>query len=512
MLKKFGCLFFLLLLTACAVNPVTGKNELALVGESTELKVGQENYLPSRQSQGGDYTTAPGIQEYVSEVGQRLARVSDRDLPYEFKVINDSTPNAWALPGGKIAVNRGLLTELNNEAELAAVLGHEIVHAAARHGAKGMERGMVLQGAVLAAGVAAAGSDYEQIAVGGAALGAGLLNQKYGRDAELESDYYGMQYMARAGYDPSAAIGLQETFVRLSEGRTSNWLSGLFASHPPSAERVEANRKTAKELGNKGELGEKRYRQVMAPLIAAREGYAAYDDGRQALSKGETEKALTLAEKALAIEPKEALFHALRGDIRLRQKRYQDAIINYDRALERNESYFYYYLQRGLVRQELGQRQQAERDLHRSAELLPTAPGLNALGELSLATGDKTSAKNYFSAAATSDSKAGRKAASSLARLDIADHPEKYLHVKLGLSRKESLVVSLTNTTELSMNNIGLTLSYRDRQGRNRSERVKVPGDLAGRESIRIDTGIGPLADKDQQQSLRVTIDSVNFK
>ena len=84
----------------------------------------------------------PELTKYVNEVGQRLAAVSDRKLPYEFVVINNSVPNAWALPGGKIAVHRGLLIELNSEAELAAVLGHEIVHAAARHGAKGMERGI----------------------------------------------------------------------------------------------------------------------------------------------------------------------------------------------------------------------------------------------------------------------------------------------------------------------------------------------------------------------------------
>ncbi|MCG8429277.1 MAG: M48 family metalloprotease, partial [Chromatiales bacterium] len=206
-------LLMLLQLTGCATNPVTGKNELALVSESQELAIGNKQYAPSRQMQGGDYILDPELAEYVQQVGQRLAAVSDRDLPYEFVVLNDSTPNAWALPGGKIAINRGLLVELNSEAELAAVLGHEIVHAAARHGAKGMERGMLLQGAIAVAGVAARDSDYSQLAVGAAAVGANLINQSYSRDAESESDYYGMQYMARAGYDPHAAVDLQETFV-----------------------------------------------------------------------------------------------------------------------------------------------------------------------------------------------------------------------------------------------------------------------------------------------------------
>ena len=167
-------------LYGCAVNPVTGKNELSIISESQEISIGKENYIPSRQMQGGDYTVNPGLSAYVNEIGQKLAAVSDRELPYEFSVLNNSVPNAWALPGGKIAVNRGLLLELKSEAELAAVLGHEIVHAAARHGAQQMERGMMLQGALIATGIAVQGSDYGNLIVGGAQVAAGLIHTKYG--------------------------------------------------------------------------------------------------------------------------------------------------------------------------------------------------------------------------------------------------------------------------------------------------------------------------------------------
>ena len=143
-----------LLFAGCAVNPVTGKNEIAFVSETQELAIGAKNYGPYRQAQGGDYAVEPELTRYVQSVGDRLARVSDRKLPYEFQVLNESSPNAWALPGGKIAINRGLLVELQSEAELAAVLAHEIVHAAARHSAQSMERGVFLQGALVAAGVA----------------------------------------------------------------------------------------------------------------------------------------------------------------------------------------------------------------------------------------------------------------------------------------------------------------------------------------------------------------------
>src|SRR3989338_2723987 len=108
--------------TGCAVNPVTGQRELGFISEQRELTIGQQQYTPSQQSEGGQVTVDGELSAYVNRVGQRLAAVSDRRLPYEFVVLNNSVPNAWALPGGKIAVNRGLLIELNNEAELAAVL------------------------------------------------------------------------------------------------------------------------------------------------------------------------------------------------------------------------------------------------------------------------------------------------------------------------------------------------------------------------------------------------------
>ena len=119
------------------------------------------------------------MQNYVSEVGNKLAAVSDRKLPYEFFVVNDGTPNAWALPGGKIGIHRGLLTELNSEAELAAVLAHEIVHAAAKHGAKSMQRGLLLQSTIALANAAAKNSNYTNYTQLGAELGAALITTKY---------------------------------------------------------------------------------------------------------------------------------------------------------------------------------------------------------------------------------------------------------------------------------------------------------------------------------------------
>ncbi|MES9962149.1 MAG: M48 family metalloprotease [Candidatus Sedimenticola sp. 20ELBAFRAG] len=458
----FGRLFLSLLaggllLSGCATNPVTGEREMGLVSESMELETGNKQYGPSRQMQGGDFKLDPALVKYVSGVGERIAKVSDRKLPYEFVVINDSTPNAWALPGGKIAVNRGLLLELDNEAELAAVLAHEIVHAAARHGAKGMERGILLKGAVLAAGVAARDSDYSQLAVGAAAVGANLLNQRHSRGAELEADAYGMRYMHRAGYDPQAAVGLQETFVRLNKERKSNWLSGLFASHPPSQERVEKNREMAQELGAGGELGRARYQQRTAYLHKIKPAYTAYEEGRKALKEKQTDKALRLAEKAIAIEPREALFHGLKGDVLASRKSYRSATRAYDKAIRYDRNFFKHYLRRGLVRSELGDKPGARSDLEKSLKLLPTANAHHALGQISLNAGDRQGAIKHFRSASSSGSDVGKASARALARIELPRQPGRYIRASLGVSSGK-LVIKIGNASPVKVKNLRLSL------------------------------------------------------
>jgi predicted Zn-dependent protease len=481
---------FLLLPGGCATNPVTGENELALVPESTELEIGREQYVPTRQMQGGDYKARPELTRYVQQVGQRLAAVSDRKLPYEFVIVNDSTPNAWALPGGKIAINRGLLLELKNEAELAAVLGHEIVHAAARHTAKGMERGMVLQGALIGAGVAAGESEYGGLALGAAAVGAKLINQRYSRGAELESDHYGMVYMKRAGYDPSAAVGLQETFVRLSEGQDQNWLSGLFASHPPSQERVEKNRQMAARLGTGGRLGEKEYPQKIAGLRRDQKAYGYYEKGRKQLERS-PEKALALAGLAIEIQPKEALFWGLKGDALAARKRYKEARKAYDRAVALDDGFFRHYLKRGQVAEKLGDKAAARRDLKRSMELLPTADASYDLGLIARNSGNPQEALGYFRQAAGAGGTTGKAASRALMQLDLPRNPERYLETDLGRDRYGNLLVLVRNGSSAAVKDIVVQVGRRDAAGRiYRGIEERVPGVLRPGQQVQIRTRI----------------------
>lgn len=480
-------------LAGCATNPVTGERELMLVGEETELSIGQENYAPMRQAEGGAYVLDPALQDYVSRVGNRLAAVSDRKLPYEFTVLNNTIPNAWALPGGKIGINLGLLTALKNEAELAAVLGHEIVHAAARHSAQQMSRGMLAQGGLLAAQVAASDSDYGNLYMAGAGLAAQLVLQRYGRDAELEADRYGMEYMRRAGYDPRGAVTLQETFVRLNERKASDWLSGLFASHPPSEDRVEANRKRAEALPEGGELGEDAYAAAMARTLKAKPAYDAYEQGRKALREKRTDVALERAQEAIRLVPAEGHFHALKGDSHLMQKNFDAASRAYTDAIARNDGFFYYFLQRGLIAERQRRDADARGDLERSLELLPTGAAYYALGNIATRARNLDAARKYYAAASGSGGELGQAATAALMRLELPQNPGKYLRAQAGLDPRGMLVVAVGNPTPVAVTSVAVIVQYVDGQGRTRQVRRNFNGRIAANQQVQIPTGLGPF-------------------
>jgi predicted Zn-dependent protease len=485
-------------LAACSTNPVTGEKELMLVGEGTELSIGQQQYAPMRQAEGGDYTIDPALTAYVQRVGNRLAAVSDRKLPYEFVVLNNTIPNAWSLPGGKIAVNRGLLTELKSESELAAVLGHEIVHAAARHSAQQMSRGMLAQGGMLAAQVAASDSDYGGLYMAGAGLAAQLALQKYGRDAELESDRYGMEYMQRAGYDPRGAVTLQETFLRMSGNKQSSWFEGLFASHPPSQERLEANRKRAAKLPPGGEVGVEAYAAAMAKTIKAKPAYDAYDAGRKALKNKNADVALAKADEAIRLLPDEGHFYALRGDAFLVNKQLPAATQAYSDAIARNDRFFYYYLQRGLIAENRQQDGRARADLETSIKLLPTGAAYYALGQIASRARDLDAARQYYAKAAGAEGEIGQAAGLELMRLELPQNPGKYVRTQAGLDSRGMLVVALANPTRVPVKGLSIAVQYVDAQGRLRDMQRTYPGTLAGGQQAQVATGLGPFQDANQ--------------
>ena len=503
-------------LGGCATNPVTGKKELSLVSEAQEIQIGQQQYAPARQSQGGDYVTDPAVTGYIQQVGNRLAAVADRKLPYEFVVINSSDLNAWALPGGKLAINRGLLVELKNEAELAAVLGHEIVHAAARHGAQQMEQGQLLQiGAAIASIGAAAygGSALGEMVGQGSMLGAQLLSAKYGRDDELQADLYGMKYMKTAGYDLQAAVSLQELFVRkYSEGKEQDWMSGLFASHPPSPERVAANKRTMAEMGGPGgDLGTERYKAGIANLLKASPAYAKYDEALVAANKGDMATAKRLAGEAAKMVPREARFPGLQGELELQAKNPKGALPYLEKARSLDPGYFKPIALAGIAQYDIGNRAAAEPLLNQSMQLLPNGPSAYYLGRIAEDKGDTARAVEYYKMVAGSKSKLGQEAQARLARLDMAQNPDNYLAIQPALDQGGRVWLTVGNRTSVAMRNVSLQVAVVNQAGQVHAGPVRVTTGsdvIPPQQTVRLQTSLGPYNSRDVLNYVKWKVES----
>lgn len=456
--KYFVVFLLASLLSACATNPVTGKSELSFVPATQEISIGEAQYQPSLQSQGGEYTIDPELSTYVDVVGQRIAAKSDRpDLPWEFTILNNSVPNAWALPGGKIAINRGLLVEIDSEAELAAVLGHEVVHAAARHGAQKMEQGMLMGAGIQILDVALGGHDQRDLIVGSSALGAQLIQSRYGRHQELEADAYGMEYMSAAGYDPSGAVDLQQTFVQLSQGGNSSSWQQLFASHPPSQERLSTNIDKAASLPS-GDIGREYYQLKTKKLREVQLAYQNQQKGEQALQKGDAKQALKLAQQAIVQLPMESQFYQLKGASLQQLGRSSEAMTAYDQAIKLNGNYFQHYLARGLLHQQLQKKQLATEDLVASQHLLTTAVGSLALGQIAQQQGEQRVARQYFGQAAQSQGASGDLARKELLRMELQQAPHKYLMPSLVINSAGYLSVTVQNMASAPLTDISIAI------------------------------------------------------
>jgi len=230
--------------SGCARNPVTGQLQLALITEEQEVQMGQQSAQEVESSIG--LVDDPGLQAYVQELGRRLASTSQRpNLPWSFGVVDDPTPNAFALPGGFIYLTRGMMNLMGTEAQLATVVGHEIAHVTARHHVTSLSRSQLAQIGLGVGGVLF--PDLQQI---GSAAGAGLqiLFLSYGRDAERQADDLGFGYALDHGFDVREMSLVFESLQRLGDEKQSAIPSWLL-SHPAPGDRIQAVEQRLAALG-----------------------------------------------------------------------------------------------------------------------------------------------------------------------------------------------------------------------------------------------------------------------
>ena len=241
----------LMIFSSCAVNPVSGKHELMLLSEAEEIQLGRQTDAQVA-SQYGIYKDGE-LTGYLNQMGKKMAKISHRpNLPYEFKILDTPVVNAFAVPGGYVYFTRGILANLNSEAELAGVMGHELGHITARHSAQQYSRSQLAQ---MALGGAMMFSETASILAPLAQMGVGLLFLSYSRDNEREADRLGVAYSSQAGYDATHMARFFETLERMQPEKDGSGLPEWFSTHPNPDDRIGAVQRDAlkwqKQLGLK---------------------------------------------------------------------------------------------------------------------------------------------------------------------------------------------------------------------------------------------------------------------
>jgi beta-barrel assembly-enhancing protease len=392
----------------CAINPVTGTQQFMLVSEDQEIQIDQQN-APFQFSADYGPVQDKALNDYVSEVGRNLAARTHRpQMPYSFRVVNANYVNAYAFPGGSIACTRGIMLSLDNEAELASLLGHELGHVNARHTARQMSKGTLTQIFVggLAGLAGTAGAAVGQLAYQLGSLGAGALLASYSRDNEREADALGMEYMVRVGYGPKGMVELQDMLRNLSKNKPST-IELMFSTHPMSEERYQnavENLKTKYSSSQSLPLYRERYMDHTAKLRSIKGAIEEMQKGEQEMAAkkyGEAEahfqnalkqapddytglvlmatcqiiqkknaEGIRLAERAKAVYPQEGQAHYLSGYAKLLTKEFSGAyqdFSTYEKLLPGNPTTIFF---KGFSQEGMQNKAEAAKEYHRYLQIV----------------------------------------------------------------------------------------------------------------------------------------------
>ena len=354
-------------LSGCATSPVTGETILVGMSEAQEKQTDIQ-VAPHQFSQDLGAIQDESVNRYVAGIGQRMGALTHRpQMPYSYRVLNANYVNAYTFPGGAMGVTRGILADLDDEAQLAALLGHELGHVNARHAAQRQGQNLVAQAALAGLNVAAQNSDWGGLMSIGGQIGASALLAGYSREHEREADALGQEYLVKAGYPATGMVRLHQLLVAEEKSRPS-LLQTMFSTHPMSSERMQAAQAAADSryrISNSLDARRERFMDSTASLrrirptidackngetaMAARQYAKAQTEFQTALAKtprdyasnlrmaqclqaqGQTTKAANYADNAREIYPQEAQAYKLAGVLALQQRDAGRAFENLDR-------------------------------------------------------------------------------------------------------------------------------------------------------------------------------------
>ncbi len=338
---------------ACVTNPVTGKSQLSLMGEEEEKTLGAQAYGPLIQESYGPVDDQ-GLQKFLDGVGQGLAKVSHRPaLDYEFTVVNANYDNAFALPGGKICITRGLLSRMTTEDQLAGVVGHEIGHVTARHGAQQYTKQMLIGGLLGIGGMILEAEEVRgaPLIMAAAGIGGQLVLLRYSRDHERQSDELGMEYMARAGYNPKGFVESME-ILKAGHDKEPSKLEAMFQSHPLTSERIETARRRSAEkypeqLGRPARV--EAFTTSTRSLKAEAPAFRLMDEGEKLLAKKDARAAAAKFDEAARLAPRQAILPALKAIALVEANELRSARESAREAARRDPALFHGRLAGGLA-------------------------------------------------------------------------------------------------------------------------------------------------------------------
>jgi predicted Zn-dependent protease len=352
---RFIHIIFILIISlftySCAINPVTGQQEFMLVSESQEIQIGKEASPSLRWEFGGEYHDR-SLELYLGDIVSRLWQISERPhLPVKFSIQNTSLPNAFAIPG-YVAITRGLLSDMENEAQFAAVMGHEIGHVMGRHTAQRISRVQLQQMGLAIGASALEGTSGGDALLQIGAIGSSLLLLKYDRGQELQADVQGVKYMSMLGYDPNQAKRAHMVLERSVDNylqrkgkspRQESFMTSLLSTHPRKEVRVSEIEGMIQKLPPYTIKGDgkfaNRFMSNTKKMRELNEIYFLYDKAESYYHKKDYRRADDKLRKAINKNKSQSPFYNLLGMIKLQQKRYGNAKTNFNKALSIDPEY-----------------------------------------------------------------------------------------------------------------------------------------------------------------------------
>lgn len=353
------------LLLGCGID----KNySFSLISVEKEIELGKL-YTPSSIDEFEGLYPEKEIQEYVSYIGNKLAKEAERKVPYKFWVVNSNVVNAFALPGGPVIITRGLLLQLDKESQLAGVLAHEIGHINARHHVRFLEKTLALNLILQVGSLFLPQNLTGEILFRLGEISAGLLSLKFSRDQEREADKYGFLFTLKAGYSPQGMIEVFEKFKALERERPPEWLS----THPLPETRIKEARDYIKTFKLTGSLisDTSNFQRIKTHLLSTKESYDYVEKGKQAYKRKELTQAENYFKKALELYPQNTVALIYLTYINLEKNRFSEALEMASQAVKIDPQFFRAQLLVGITYFKVRNFEKALFHLNEAQKLIP---------------------------------------------------------------------------------------------------------------------------------------------